>query len=110
LVRQKDQTQHFFEAFAANWQSKALGEGDVYNIVEGRHQAALAVLNDLPNPRRVIDVGCGTGQLAISIAARGIAAEGVDFAPAMVGRCERNARRPASTMSHHLRLLSRPQP
>ena len=91
-MKQQDQTQHFFAAYATNWQSKALGEGDVFNIVEARHQAALAVLDDLPNPRRVLDVGCGTGQLAISIAARGIAAEGVDFAPSMIEHCDRNAR------------------
>ena len=95
-MKQQDQTQHFFEAFAASWQSKALGEGEVFgevfNIIEARHAAVLAVLDDLPNPTRVLDVGCGTGQLVISIASRGIAAEGIDFAPSMIEHCEANAR------------------
>jgi len=44
----------------------------------GRPQAAFTAAADLIGPR-VLDVGCGTGDLAIWLAARGHAVTGVDF-------------------------------
>lgn len=44
----------------------------------GRPQAAFMAASDLIGPR-VLDVGCGTGDLAIWLAGRGHAVTGVDF-------------------------------
>lgn len=91
-MNQQDQAQRFFDTFAANWQAKAEGEARKFNIIDGRHRAVLAILDDLNSPSRVLDVGCGTGQLSVAVAERGIKAEGIDFAPSMIEHCESNAR------------------
>jgi 2-polyprenyl-3-methyl-5-hydroxy-6-metoxy-1,4-benzoquinol methylase len=90
-VSQQGQTQEFFEAFATGWQTRAAGEEGVFNIIDARHRAVLAILDDVPNARRALDVGCGTGQLLVSIGERGIDGEGIDFAPSMIEHCNQNA-------------------
>ncbi len=44
----------------------------------------LSVLS--PPPARVADLGCGTGTLALLLAAEGYAVDGVDFSPEMIRR------------------------
>ena len=39
-----------------------------------------------PQPARVADLGCGTGTLALLLAAEGYAVDGVDFSPEMIRR------------------------
>lgn len=48
----------------------------------------------VPNAKRALDVGCGTGYLAVGIARARIAAEvhACDLSAAMLARCRRNAR------------------
>jgi SAM-dependent methyltransferase len=46
-------------------------------------------------PRRVLDVGCGTGFLALRFAELGHTVTGVDFSPEMIGRARRNAEQAA---------------
>lgn len=43
-------------------------------------------------PAQVLDLGCGTGSLAVLLAGAGHAVTGVDFAPAMVARARAKAR------------------
>jgi len=45
-----------------------------------------------PAPAAVADLGCGTGSLAVLLAAEGYAVTGLDFAPAMVRAAEAKAR------------------
>lgn len=42
-------------------------------------------------PRRVLDVGCGTGFLALRLAELGHTVTGIDFSPQMIDRARRNA-------------------
>ena len=44
-----------------------------------------------PAPARVLDLGCGTGSLAVLLAGAGHDVTGVDFAPAMVARARAKA-------------------
>ncbi|WP_135820615.1 class I SAM-dependent methyltransferase [Halostella litorea] len=55
----------------------------------------LAVLREWAgdDPRRVLDVGCGTGVVSLLLAALGHDVVGVDFAPAMLDRAREKARR-----------------
>jgi 2-polyprenyl-3-methyl-5-hydroxy-6-metoxy-1,4-benzoquinol methylase len=92
---QQEQTLQYFSEAAANWQAKSANSGSDYNVIEGRNRTVLATLDELAGVRRFLDVGCGTGQLVIAAAGRGIAAEGVDFAEDMIAWCEENARRAA---------------
>jgi ubiquinone/menaquinone biosynthesis C-methylase UbiE len=44
-------------------------------------------------PARALDVGCGTGELALALAARGLQVVGVDYAPGMLARAAEKASR-----------------
>jgi ubiquinone/menaquinone biosynthesis C-methylase UbiE len=57
-----------------------------------REPAVRAAWRDLllsvlpPVPARIADLGCGTGSLALLLAAEGYAVDGVDFSPEMIWR------------------------
>lgn len=89
---QQDQTQQYFNVAAADWQNKASGASNAYNVIDGRRRAVLDVVGQAPAPGRFLDVGCGSGQLAIDVARLGWASEGVDFAEEMIRQCAANAR------------------
>lgn len=56
----------------------------------GRPQEAFVAAADLIGPR-VLDAGCGTGDLAIWLAGRGHAVTGVDFLPGPIGQARAKA-------------------
>jgi len=56
----------------------------------GRPQEAFAAASDLIGPR-VLDAGCGTGDLAIWLAGRGHAVTGVDFLAGPIARARAKA-------------------
>ena len=49
-------------------------------------QAMLALLDEFPPTGPVLDAGCGTGELALAIARRGLAVLGVDLAEAAIAK------------------------
>jgi len=86
---QQAETQHYFDRFAEDWKRKGSGTMPArVNIIAQRNGIALDVLASLPAPRRVLDIGCGTGDLVLDIARRGVEAVGIDFAADMVRICE----------------------
>lgn len=91
MPTQQDQTQAYFNTAAQDWQSKAVNATGAYSVIEGRHQAVLDVMHKMQKVGRLLDVGCGTGQLAISAAQMGWDAVGIDFAAEMVDQCRVNA-------------------
>jgi 2-polyprenyl-3-methyl-5-hydroxy-6-metoxy-1,4-benzoquinol methylase len=94
-MTQQSETKTYFQSAAGEWQQKAIdttGDRGEYNIIEGRNNAALDVLERTPGAKRFLDVGCGTGQLVIEASRRGIEADGIDFAPEMIARCTANAK------------------
>jgi len=67
------------EYFAADWRE----EGNRYELetrrrVEGRNPA---LIKEVFEPTRVLDVGCGPGFLMLFLAELGIEVEGIDFSP-----------------------------
>ena len=64
---------------------------------EAQLHAWLDLLSRLagPAPRRVLDVGCGTGFLALRFAELGHTATGIDLSPQMIDQARRNAERAA---------------
>ena len=67
------------EYFVSDWRE---GNND-YTIearrkIEGRHPA---VIKEVFEPRRVLDVGCGPGVLLFLLQEQGVLADGVDFSP-----------------------------
>ena len=85
---QQNQTKSFFKGFANDWQKKATG--DLYSIINDRHRAVHRTLSQYPKGASLLDVGCGTGQLAIEAAEKGVNARGVDFAEEMILIANRN--------------------
>jgi ubiquinone/menaquinone biosynthesis C-methylase UbiE len=80
----------------AYWNSRAevFDNVDDHGLTsEAQRQAWGKVLSPLAGvpPQRVLDVGCGTGFLAIIFASLGHSVTGVDFAPQMVERARRKA-------------------
>ncbi|MGH3877481.1 MAG: class I SAM-dependent methyltransferase [Actinophytocola sp.] len=58
----------------------------------GEPQPALAELvDDAWCQGRILDIGCGTGELALALAARGHSVTGVDLAPSAIARARRKA-------------------
>lgn len=91
-MTQHRQTLSYFRSAATEWQQKSVSPDRSYSIIENQNEAAIDVLARTENARRFLDVGCGTGQLVIAAAHRGVVAEGIDFAPEMITQCEANAR------------------
>ncbi len=60
---------------------------DVYDDVHPDHDdAMIATLAELAGGGRALELGIGTGRIALPLAARGLAVQGIDASPAMVDR------------------------
>ena len=87
---QQEQALQYFRNWAGDWQEKSANLSGGYNVIESRNNAVLDVVDNVATVKRFLDVGCGTGQLVIAVAKRGIEAEGNDFAEEMIAQCEEN--------------------
>jgi 2-polyprenyl-3-methyl-5-hydroxy-6-metoxy-1,4-benzoquinol methylase len=87
---QKKQTLQYFDTHAGDWHSRSVGIDDRYNVIAARNAAVTKTIDRMSPVHRFLDIGCGTGQLVIDVAERGIKAKGIDFAPDMVRVCEIN--------------------
>jgi ubiquinone/menaquinone biosynthesis C-methylase UbiE len=82
----------FFEADAANWDAY-YERHDVFSVIHQlRRSLALAWVDDLglPEGAAVLDIGCGTGHLAVALARRGFRVTAVDTAEQMLTRARVN--------------------
>ena len=88
-MKQQDETKVFFKGHASEWQKKATD--DMYSVINDRHRAVHRTLSQYPKGSSLLDVGCGTGQLAIETVVNGYSALGVDFAEEMIQQAKKNA-------------------
>lgn len=88
---QQNQTRKYFDQWAADWQQKASGRPNRYNVTDARNRAVLDIVNRRGAVVDFLDVGCGTGELAIKVAQQGIRSRGIDFAPEMIARSKASA-------------------
>lgn len=86
------------QVVGAYWGARAatFDEQFLHSIATDAERAAweriLTLLAGEGGPRDVLDVGCGTGFLALLFAARGHRVTGSDLAPEMIARAEEKAR------------------
>src|SRR4051812_15506305 len=85
---QQDETLSYFDRVWAEWRAKAEGKLPRVNVTAQRNACVHRVHEFHPRLRSMLDVGCGTGELVLEMAAKGVQATGIDFAPAMIRACE----------------------
>ena len=83
-------------AVSRYWSGRAaeFDQGPSHGVLnEAQHQAWLALLREVagPPPLTVLDVGCGTGFLAMRMAELGHTAVGIDLAEEMLAAAQRKA-------------------
>lgn len=84
----------YFESEASFWRS-IYARDDVYAVIyQDRQAAVLLQVGRLPLPTgaRVLDIGCGAGVTAVSLAQRGLVVDAIDVAPAMLEQTRQLAR------------------
>jgi SAM-dependent methyltransferase len=77
------QVRELFDAKAAAWPSKYAPDGRLTNRLT---RLVGAVRNHVPAGGRVLDLGCGTGELAGALAASGLQVTGCDISSEMLQR------------------------
>jgi len=89
MTEQQAQTLRYFRENAADWQRKASGaDAARVNIIFQRNACVLdAAERHRDEIRRAEDWGCGSGELVIDLASRGVEALGIDFSEEMIALC-----------------------
>jgi SAM-dependent methyltransferase len=77
------QVRQLFDAKAAAWPSKYAQDG---RLARRLTRLASAVSYHMPTGGNVLDLGCGTGELAAAMADAGMRATGCDISPEMLSR------------------------
>ena len=92
MTTQNQETLLYFNKAAQEWQLKAEGKTKAVNVIAQRNHTVMRAMQNLDIVRRALDIGCGTGDLVLEMAAMGIEAIGVDFAPQMIEACNAKQR------------------
>jgi SAM-dependent methyltransferase len=69
---------------AQGWDEKAAPYLDFWSPITGKAFAPLLDAADVGQGMRILDVGCGPGELSVAATARGAVPTGIDVAPTMV--------------------------
>lgn len=88
-MKQQKQTLKYFNENAAVWDQKA--SSAQFNVIDNRHKAVFEVMNKYAKAGKLLDIGCGTGQLVIEAANNGWKSVGIDYASSMIEICKLNA-------------------
>ncbi len=91
----RDRLETYFDRTAAETWARLTSDAPVSRIRqtvrEGRDAMRAAMLSALPKDlsgRRILDAGCGAGQMAIELADRGASVLAVDISPSLIGVAE----------------------
>lgn len=90
---QQKQVNAYFQFQASYWQDVYTIRGVQAEIIQDRHTAVLNWIDDLALApgAQVLEIGCGTGFMAIALSQRGLRVHGIDSAEAMIDLARQNA-------------------
>lgn len=93
LSKQQNQTKNYFEKVSNQWHTKAnLKLNKILNIIDQRNKYVIEIAsNFLPKNAKILDVGCGTGELVIDLSKIGYDSQGIDFSKAMIKKAREQA-------------------
>jgi 2-polyprenyl-3-methyl-5-hydroxy-6-metoxy-1,4-benzoquinol methylase len=94
---QQVETRSYFRRAAEDWRAKSESPGADVDVIGQRNGFVLDLAGRLGSVGDFLDLGCGTGELAIEMAAGGARSVGVDFADEMVTLAIDKARRQGAT-------------
>ncbi len=86
LAEDPESVRRLFDAKARSWASKYRADGPLQRRLEAFGGALTSLV---PPPARVLDLGCGAGNLAADLAHRGYVVTGVDISEAMISEARR---------------------
>jgi len=87
---QQRQAKKVFNESADAWQKQSQ-HSESYSLIEHRNSIVMNELLRYSTSARLLDVGCGTGQLVIEACGNNHVATGVDYAKEMIEHCLQNA-------------------
>ena len=91
MSNQQKQTLKFFKRHSEEWNKKA--NDKFYSVMNDRHRAVHRCLDNYPKKSLFLDIGCGTGQLAIEASKNGFISHGIDFAEEMIEISKNNSQK-----------------
>ena len=84
-IEQQEEALRYFREYALDWKRKAeITSKDEVNVILQRNNYVIQVIQGRKNTERVLDIGCGTGDLVCEIAQKGIEVTGIDFSENMI--------------------------
>ncbi|MBI4114519.1 MAG: methyltransferase domain-containing protein [Candidatus Niyogibacteria bacterium] len=93
MSKQKKLTRDFFDAGAQEWFVRTYDPEGSFAKFPGNKTRMEVVLDEVARLRlhgRILDIGCGTGQLVIELLRAGNDAAGIDIAPGMIRVARKN--------------------
>ena len=93
-TKQQEETLSYFSEHAQDYDRKTQTKlADRANLITQRNGYVLMVIDEKEKVNRILDIGCGPGDLICSAAKKGINGVGIDFAKEMIEIAERTARK-----------------
>lgn len=82
--------ENHFSQYAEHWvQTSYEGKGYIYPTARHRTNVVCSIFSALKPSSHIVDLGCGSGQLAISLAKMGHVVKGFDQSAEMIGMADR---------------------
>ena len=97
---QQKQAFDYFDSHGSDWKEKADGKIDAVNIIKERNDYVLKIVKEKTMIEKVLDIGCGPGNLVCEIAMEGVEAVGVDFSKEMIDIAKKSAKKLNTDVAH----------